>query len=351
MTRDQPSANRNGTNSLQRTLLGAVHRLTAGGAVLVYHGILESAEVPSAGSMHVNPERFAATVRALTRVSTLVPLSELLSRQRRGQSTKGLVAITFDDAYHSVRGPTQTLIASAPVPITLFVVLDGARTGAPFWWDRIEKVIAVATRDRWRLFEDYCGLPEAFRRGQSPTQGPLWPFRQWILAEHLGRWPAALEEPLAELEQELGCRATQRPLTFDELDTLARNPLVDVAAHSVSHPVLPLLSDDEIRHEIGSSYRALRARYPNTLSVLAPPFGLYDDRTIKIGQEEGLSACLTIDATLLDDSAPSYTIPRIGMTAAHRPWQAMLFALGCWRGMRPKRRDTPEYPVLPSATT
>jgi peptidoglycan/xylan/chitin deacetylase (PgdA/CDA1 family) len=342
--------NKNLGRGFRGLCIDVLHRFLTGGAVLAYHGVYDGSE-RVAGSMHVNIERFAATVRALRHVTTVVPLRELMTRQLRGESTKGLMAITFDDAYGSVLRLAEKVILAEQVPVTLFVVTSVARNGAPFWWDRVEQVFAAATPERWRAFEVFCGVPDAYRLGQAPSMGRLRPFRQWILAEHCGRWPAALEEPLAQLERELSCGPTQRPLTFEELDRLVANPLVDVGPHTVTHPVLPLLPDDEVRQEIRWSFDELRSRYPRTLPVLTPPFGLYDERTIRLGVEEGMQGCMTLEPTLLDDMAPGDTMPRIGMTRRHRPLQAALFAIGCWKGVRPDRLGHHRYPELPSEST
>ncbi len=300
--------------------------------------------------MHVGIDQFAATVRGLRKVMTLVSLGELVERHMCGMSTHGLAALTFDDAYASVGGPVHDFIAAESIPITVFVVADGATHGEAFWWDRIDAAFDVASDERWRAFESDCGLPDAFRTGQPKQLGRLRPFRQWMLAAHCGRWPSALEEPLTTLERDVGSQASQRPLTFAELDELLRDPLVAVGPHTVSHPVLPLLSDARVRTEIRTSFDDLRSRYPNTVPVLSVPFGLYDARTVRIAVEEGLTGCLTLGTTLLDDAGAGPAIPRVCLSAGHHPLKAVLFALGCWRGARPAA-GAHHYPDLPSPTT
>jgi peptidoglycan/xylan/chitin deacetylase (PgdA/CDA1 family) len=172
-----------------------------------------------------------------------------------------------------------------------------------------------------------------------------------MLAEHHGRWPAALDVAIQSLESELSFRTAQRPLVYAELDRLARDPLVDLGVHTVSHPVLPLLSDDAIRSEIRASYDELRSRYPRIVPLLSFPFGLYDERSVRIGLEEGLSSCLTLGATQLGDGTSSDTIPRICVTEGHRPWKTALYALGWWQGIRAPLQGGHRYPSLPSPTT
>ena len=318
--------------------------------ILAYHGLCGSRE-SSFGSLHVRAERFDATLRAVSAVATFVRLADLLQRHRSGRRTRGLAAITFDDAYASVATEAAPIIDAHDVPATVFVIADAAGSGAPFWWDRIDAVFEAASPERWRSFESECGLPDVYREGQPPSMGRLRPFRQWMLATHLGRWPAELDEPLGRLEMELQCQPGQRPLTFDELDVLGRNPLVDFGVHTVSHPVLPLLPDDEIVGEVREAFDVLRARYDRTIPVLSIPFGLYDQRVVELAAGAGMHASLTLGAQLLHDGAPRSLLPRFCMTPAHRPWKAALYAMGCWRGIRPRARAVLPCPDLPSPTS
>lgn len=331
--------------------LPLTRRLAAGAAIMVYHGLAPTEIDERFGTMHVWRDRLEATIRALKRVANLVSVREVLERHRTGRSTKGLVAFSFDDAYASVRSEGLAFLLAEAVPVTLFVVVDRARAGKPFWWDRVDHLFPLTPPDRWRALEDACGLPQAFRAGQPRDMGPLRPLRQWILSEFRGRWPERLEPLLERLETEIGQSTPQRPLTFPELDGVMVNPLVEVGGHTMTHPVLPLLPDDELRSEVRGSFEVLRARYPGALPVLAPPFGLYDARTIRIAQEEGLTACLTLSGTQVDDRSPTNLIPRFGLTARHQPWKAVLYALGCWHRVRPRPQANTDYPDLPSAVS
>lgn len=336
------------TNRFWAVLAPLAGHLASGGAVLTYHG-LQDGQGRAAGTMHVRLERFVATLRALGAVATFVPLRELVDRHLAGRGTRGLVALTFDDAYATVAEVAWPVLQDLAIPVTVFVVSEAARTGAPFWWDRVEQVFAAAGAERWRQFENEVGLPREFRTGQPADMGPLRPFRQWLLAEHRGCWPEHFEEPLKRLETEFAADPIQRPLRFEELDRLVESPLVDVGVHTRSHPVLPLLAEDEIRREIREGYGALRERYARTLPVLAPPFGLYDHRTVSVAREEGVRACFSLEATSLQDQSPDGMIPRFCMSERHRPWKAVLYTLGWHRGGLGTPGD--RYPDLPSATT
>jgi len=308
--------------------------------------------MPGEGEVHLSAQGFRTFIDAARQIGQLVPLRELARRHLTGRNTAGLIAITADDAYASLLGETADYIARDAIPLTVFAVTQAAAAGAKYWWDRIDDLFTRASRKRWRQFEDACGLTDDYRRGQPARYGPLRPLRQWLLAAHRGHWPGSLEPRLQELEREIGIQTAQRSMTFEELARIAKLPSVDLGVHTLSHPVLPLLSDGDLASEVSAAFRTLRERFANTVPVLAVPFGLFDKRTLVAAREAGMMASLTLAGTTLQryagrDDLPRFCVCRQDRAAKLRARLSGLFdrARAWWRA------PTPKYPALPSATT
>lgn len=325
--------------------------LRSAGTVLCLHGITD-AQWPGEGVVHLSLEQLRALIGLARRVGRVVPLRELLDRHQVGRSTAGLIAVTMDDAYASLLTVAGDFLDREAVPVTVFVVAQAAATGAAYWWDRVDDLFPRVSARRWRAFEDACGVPDSYRRGQPARYGPLRPLRQWILAAHAGRWPRALEGPLHALEDETGIRTRQRSLTWDELGSLLRLPAVEVGAHTLSHPVLPLLTDEELEREIGGAYRELRERCPAAVPVLSVPFGLFDRRTVAAAQACGMKASLTLAETTLRDHRSGDHIPRFCISRQDGAAKLRLRLAGLMDPVRwwPATRRS-RYPALPSPTT
>jgi peptidoglycan/xylan/chitin deacetylase (PgdA/CDA1 family) len=321
------------------------------GAILCFHS-LTTPERPADGDAHVPLAFFKSAVRIARFLGEIVSLDTLVRRHRAGTSTSGLIALTFDDAYAALGGECAEFIAAEDVPVTVFVTTDATGGGRPFWWDRVDDSFRRVAPSTWRSFEQACGLPEEYRRQQPADFGPLRPLRQWILARHAGRWPAALEPALEALEADAGVRTRHRAMTFSELDALARIPTVDLGVHTVSHPVLPLLGDEDLRREIVQCYATLRHRFARALPILAVPFALYDRRTIDIARAAGMTASLSLSGTTVRDGAAAGALPRLCITRQDTlPRLAFRMAglrdaISAWRGRHPAA-----YPDLPSAAT
>jgi peptidoglycan/xylan/chitin deacetylase (PgdA/CDA1 family) len=321
------------------------------GAIACFHSVTAAA-TPSPSSAHVSVKAFTSFVQTARLLGEIVPLSEMVRRRRQGASTAGLIALTFDDAYAAILTELKEVIASQAVPISVFPVSSAAARGSRFWWDRIDELFARVPIERWRAFEDACGLPNEYRQGQPRVFGRLRPMRQWLLAAHAGRWPAHLEPVLEQLEHEVGYRAAHRSMTFEELAVLAQLPEVELGVHTVSHPVLPLLSDEELHREIAHAYAALLERFGKVLPMLAIPFGLFDRRTLRLARAAGMAASFTLAGTRHEPGVDAHALPRVCVTSGDTAVRFGLRLLGLpemvrtWSG-----RDAAAYPELPSPTS
>src|SRR5262245_45549067 len=291
------------------------------GTILCFHGV-ESSTPIAASSAHVSARHFREIIDVACATGEPVPLREMIKRHGAGKSTAGLFALTFDDAYVSLLTPeVSEALRDGRLPVTIFVVSGASERGATFWWDRVETAQRLVPADSWQAFERVIGIPESYRTRTSLEYGPLRPVRQWTLEQHKGRWPAAAEVALTSLEQAANAPPSPRAMTFEEIDAMTRRAAVDISVHTVTHPVLPLLSDDEVRDEIAASYRALRERWPGTLPWLAAPFGLYDERTARLAREAGLLGILNLHAYTLAQPSPIHGLPRVNVTETAAAWK------------------------------
>jgi peptidoglycan/xylan/chitin deacetylase (PgdA/CDA1 family) len=335
-----------------RFALAAGRLVGTKGAVLCLHG-LDLQEDPARASLHISLEQFQAIVAAIRDVGQLVPLEDIVTRQLNGRSTRGLVALTADDAYASWLAAESVLISQA-IPLTVFAVADALTTGSRFWWDRVTDSAFLASLERWRRFEHDCGLPDAYRQGQPAAEGVTRPLRQWVLAEHAGRWPAALEETLARLEGELGHRTNQRSMSEVELSGFLTRTGAQLAVHTISHAALPFVSDHELITEVRQGHEQLRTRFPDTLPYLAIPYGLFDARTLRLAADAGVKVSMTLQGHALDRTFSAGSgMSRLCVVRENTPGMLMLSTSRIARPLkrlRDRTHDNP-FPVLPSATT
>ena len=303
-------------------------------------------------SPHVSGATLRMAVAAAATAGRIISLRELVARHHSGRSTRGLVALTFDDAYSSLLSRDAEFLRTEGIPLTIFVTTDASRVGRNFWWDRLDELHPRASAEQWRAFEIACRLSDAFRNGQPAEYGPLRPIRQWILHEYKGRSPTHVDHALAALEGELGIYTALRAMTFEELAQISETASVDLGVHTTTHPVLPLLSDDEIRSEVVSCLNTLQEHFNNVVPVLAAPFGLFDGRSARIARESGMLTTLTLASRTLRASRGDEWLPRFCLCAGESGWKLRLRIAGAAeRWQRLRYGPAALFPELPSATT
>jgi peptidoglycan/xylan/chitin deacetylase (PgdA/CDA1 family) len=216
---------------------------------------------------------------------------------RAGDQGK-VFAVTFDDAYRSTIEGAFPVLSRLGVPATVYVPTDYAGSERPMSWPGIEQ---------W-------------------DDGPY----------------------AAELI----------PMNWEEIGTLAEAGW-EIGAHTLSHPHLPEISDEDLARELTESRRVCEERSGSPCSTLAYPFGEYDARVIEATRKAGYEAACTLPEVLNEPSA--FEWPRVGVYPAdsstwrywakvspgvrrlrHTPlWNIPLAARAALRRVRPQPADAP----------
>ena len=88
---------------------------------------------------------------------------------------------------------------------------------------------------------------------------------------------------------------------------------MDMQAHTVTHPKLPSISHEQAQYEIVGSKKALEYHLKKPVTVLAYPYGSYDDDVIAITKDAGFEGAATISGLnggYLFRADQSYTLDR-----------------------------------------
>jgi poly-beta-1,6-N-acetyl-D-glucosamine N-deacetylase len=108
-------------------------------------------------------------------------------------------------------------------------------------------------------------------------------------------------------------------LTWDELKEMANDPLVTIAAHSITHPPdLGALEGDRLRREVVESKRILEERLGITINDFVYPAGKYNEQVEHWVQLAGYRSALTMDDRanrFAGESKSLLSIDRIGQSA------------------------------------
>ena len=110
--------------------------------------------------------------------------------------------------------------------------------------------------------------------------------------------------------------------------------LVDFQSHTVSHPILPMCSDEKAIREIELSKRQLEEQLELRVNALAYPNGSYTAREIQITCEAGYECGLTMDPGFNGPSTPLYALRRVALRDECGVHELIIRSCGLWACLR-----------------
>jgi peptidoglycan/xylan/chitin deacetylase (PgdA/CDA1 family) len=262
--------------------------------VLLYHRI--AAETSDPWSLCVTPEHFVEHLEVLQRFRRL-PLSRL---EPSGYPLFGEpeFVITFDDGYSDNARVAAPLLRRYDTPATFFIATGYVGGAIEYWWDELERII----------FEG-APLPPSFTavvngrmfswqippdRPRAETYNCLYEQLQPLAHETRRSLLNQLADLCGPVSQ---ARSARRPMTLDELWTMALDPLFEIGAHTMMHPLLAARPVEEQHTEIRGSKSFLEQQLELQIRSFSYPYGgrqHYLPATVAAVRECGFTrACTT----------------------------------------------------------
>ena len=292
--------------------------------ILCYHRVTVLERDPHL--LAVTPTQFEEHLAAIREAGTPTTLRDLARALRRGRSIRNAIVVTFDDGYADNLHEAQPLLERYDVPATVFVSTGQIGATLEYWWDALDQLMlgAHALPATLPLAEGSLPLdvsplamlaisdvtnPADVHRRQQQRMELMHKIRNRLLEMHPAEIPAIVRglHDATQVTSEL--RASHRCCSADELRTLARGGLVEIGAHTVTHPRLALLDTDAQTREMQDSRETLEALLELPVTSVAYPFGRSDDinaETAVAARRAGFDAGCTLGAAPIPTS-PIFT--------------------------------------------
>lgn len=245
--------------------------------VLVYHGIVGE-EKPEPFRYHHTAAEFETHLDWLGTRCTPVGLADF-ARWKRGEwrPRKPPALVTFDDGYRNNAIVAAPLLNRKGIPAVFFLASGHIESDRVLWPD---EVFARVTAWTTATLDGPAGGAHAIPQDRAE--------REWsalgIVEECKNVSDAQRRDFIAYLARETcGCDPRQDVeaqsfMSWDDVRALAAAGF-DLGSHTVTHPILGSLSDDDLRRELRESRAAIEAHTDRPCTTLAYPNG----RTRDIG--------------------------------------------------------------------
>jgi peptidoglycan/xylan/chitin deacetylase (PgdA/CDA1 family) len=264
----------------------------------------------------VEPERFEQHLAAICRVADLVPLRALTSGLRRGRRGRPVVALTFDDGYADNLHVALPLLERYSAPATVFITSAWIGRGESFWWDRLSTILSSIDRMPCEVRLPVGRREFIWQRGTDngdlarDRRRLLWAVWSMLLDTSDEERRGALDDLAGLSDGGRGEDPAARPMNPDELRRLASSPLIEIGAHTMSHPRLAGLPRDVQLEEIAGSRQQCRDLTGEFPSSFAYPFGALDAVTPKLVRSAGFERACSTESDLVWASSDMMLLPR-----------------------------------------
>jgi peptidoglycan/xylan/chitin deacetylase (PgdA/CDA1 family) len=283
--------------------------------ILLYHAI-DGGDTP----LHLPAEAFETHLKWLNAYCRIVPIEELLAG--RAAVGKPRIALTFDDGLLNHLKVVLPLLEQYNAPATFFVPSGPLDDGALLWFNYLS--VLCFCGEYQEISVD--GVQYSFRTRKAQQAG-----RQRL--GDLGWQQADPVEWAKKIEQRYPVQhgdtwSLFRTVTTGELNRLAASPLVEIGAHTVTHPFLPRCGDDRLRNELTGCRSRLEELLQRKVRYMAYPAGQYDARVANEAKASGYEAAFTT-ARKREACDKQFEIERIGIYSPSRfKLTAKIFGIG-----------------------
>jgi peptidoglycan/xylan/chitin deacetylase (PgdA/CDA1 family) len=271
-------------------------------------------------NLEVSPEFLEAMLDQIENAGLdVVTLDEGLRRLREDDERR-FVCFTFDHGYRDFALHAYPLFQRRSLPLTLYIATDYASGWGELWWLALEEVIARAREI------ELCRQGGLWRLPTATAQEKQRGFEQiyeWLRSVDEARQRQLIRALADSYEIDMSATCHELMLGWDEIATLAADPLVTIGAHSRAHYAIAKLSPEKAMSEMEGCADIIEQRLGRRPVHFSFPYG--DEtaaraRDFALAKEAGFKTAVTTRKGVLFPAHRRYptALPRVSLAGDYQ---------------------------------
>lgn len=273
--------------------------------IIMYHGVTDD-----------EAQNLASQLRYLARNFKVVSLEEMVNRMSSNAGNPANeVVLTFDDGLRNNLTVVYPILQQLNITATFFVCPDLIGTSKWLWNHEVRCRLQTLNDG------DLSELGKALAVSSSSVESIIRWMKKLSLAERC-RAESLIENATSDFCPNNSQYAAFDLMDWDELQSL--DPaLITIGSHTMTHPILTNLSDDEVEFEVRESRRKLEQRLQRPVNFFCYPNGSYDSRAYQAAKSVYRAAVTTESGVVDSKDFDLHRLPRIpgAETAALMAWR------------------------------
>jgi len=279
--------------------------------ILMYHRFDEVGD-----NRRLSANAFEEQIRYLKKHYRIVSLSSLVAAVSQGERVdEKTVVITVDDGYADFARCAYPILRRHGVPATLYVVTRFVDQEIWLWFDVLHFMMSSCKRGTYRV--KVLGKIFSAQLDDTYSRGFFW---EKLADALVPQTSETKDRELAQLSRQMKMDIPKLPtnqyqaLTWS--DVVEMDPeLIEIGAHTVSHPILSTCSIDQQRFEIAESKLRIEQMTNRKATHFCYPngqIGDYSSDTIDLVKELGFESAVLAHGGFLGKQPNLFMLERMG---------------------------------------
>ena len=243
------------------------------------------------------------------------------------------IAVTLDDGYRNNLEHALPVFRRHGVPFTIFVCPGFSDRTSELWWEALERIIASAET----IPLDGDGPAESTpARSLVEKNAAFVRWREWLIADaDEARQRHAIRALAEKYGLDLAALARELVMDWDEIRTIAADPLCTIGAHTMTHPALARLPQNEAFREMQESAERIASEIGKRPTTIAFPYGYAaaaGAREASLAEQAGFSASFTTRPGYVRRDGSPHGLPRVSVNGLFQKerYLDVLLTPGLW---------------------
>lgn len=272
--------------------------------ILIYHRVLDGPDFMRPSEIDI--ETFSWQMELLANHFNVLPLPEAIDRLKNSGLPSRAVSITFDDGYADNYTNALPILQRYGLTATFFIA-SGYLDGGRMWNDTVIEALRSMRQSRLDLSEIKLGSYDIGTTGQK-----------LLASEQIIKQIKHLDfRQRAEYSHYIGQQAPSLPadimLTSGQLKAISASGM-EIGGHTVNHPILAKLSDEQALSEMASNKQFLEQLLGKPCRFFAYPNGRlgrdYLPAQTGLPKASGFQAALSTEWGVGNKKSDLWQLPR-----------------------------------------
>ena len=260
--------------------------------IIAYHRICDTDAYNDKELVSANCEQFELQVKHIKENYNAITFAQLIDSIDSGKKLpRNSIIITFDDGFADNYHNAFKILKRHQVPATIFISTGYIDQADTFWFNWLSRVVKLNVGKKFTIDDVNYVIEENQEKQEELLVTLLALNKNRANKDRL----ALLESLKKQLDFNDECDELAAPMTWDEVREMSKGG-VEFGSHTVSHPILSQLTDEELHVEIVESKQKLEKELGIPIQTISYPEGMeyaYNqkviDKVVEAGYEMGAS--------------------------------------------------------------